>query len=174
MIDHRLLYFVLGVLTVVGLGALGLRSDGIEFPDGTVQTTAASADPRRAFYLTQSRSDGASPLTACALGFHMASLWEIHDVSTLRYATEEPDALSHADSGVGPPANNTGWVRTGWVANVDTTTGRGNCDAWTSNDAAHWGSTVSLKIDWVFPVAPWEPGVRRCDVVFQRAWCVVD
>ena len=33
-------------------------------------------DTRRLFYLTQTTHDGSQALTACASGYHMASLWE--------------------------------------------------------------------------------------------------
>lgn len=41
MTDNRLLYYALGVLTVVSIGAVSIGDDGVVFPDGSVQTTAA-------------------------------------------------------------------------------------------------------------------------------------
>ena len=40
MKERAFLWFAVGVLSVVGIGALSLRDDGIQFPDGSVQTTA--------------------------------------------------------------------------------------------------------------------------------------
>ena len=41
MRERPLLYFALGILVTVSIGAtMNLRSDGIEFPDGTLQVTA--------------------------------------------------------------------------------------------------------------------------------------
>ncbi len=40
MSDKRFLYFALGMLTVVGLGAVGIDDTGIQFPDGSMQSTA--------------------------------------------------------------------------------------------------------------------------------------
>ena len=47
----------------------------------------ADKGPRK-FYLTQALHNGAQALSACAQGYHMASLWEIHDTSNLRYDTD--------------------------------------------------------------------------------------
>ena len=41
MMENRLLYFALGVLVVVSVGAIGIQDDGIEFPDGSFQASAA-------------------------------------------------------------------------------------------------------------------------------------
>ncbi len=40
MRETRVLYFALGVLLVVSVGAVSLHEDGIEFPDGSFQETA--------------------------------------------------------------------------------------------------------------------------------------
>ena len=44
-------------------------------------------DTRKSFYLTKTSHNGSQVLTACAEGYHMASLWEIFDTSNLRYDT---------------------------------------------------------------------------------------
>ena len=41
-------------------------------------TDLADKGPRK-FYLTKTEHNGAQALSACAPGYHMASLWEIHD-----------------------------------------------------------------------------------------------
>ncbi len=41
MKETRFLYFALGVLLVVSVGAVGLHDKGIEFPDGSFQTSAS-------------------------------------------------------------------------------------------------------------------------------------
>jgi hypothetical protein len=43
MNEKRFLYFALGVLTVVSVGAVSLHDQGVQFPDGTLQTSAAVA-----------------------------------------------------------------------------------------------------------------------------------
>lgn len=42
MTEKRLLYFALGALAVVSIGAMGIQDDGILFPDGSFQATAAA------------------------------------------------------------------------------------------------------------------------------------
>jgi hypothetical protein len=53
------------------------------------------------FYLTKTTHNGGQALTACAAGYHMASIWEIHDPSSLRYSTVY--GFTEDDSGLGPP-----------------------------------------------------------------------
>ncbi len=55
----------------------------------------------RKFYLTKTYHNGAQALSACATGYHMASMWEIHQPSNLRYDTDLGFIV--ADSGFGPP-----------------------------------------------------------------------
>ena len=42
MRERRILYFALGLLVVVSVGAVSLHDNGIEFPDGSFQITAAT------------------------------------------------------------------------------------------------------------------------------------
>ena len=79
----------------------------------TLIAPVAFAGPRE-FYLTKTSFDGAHALTACASGFHMASLWEIFNVSVLEYDTSL--GFTSADSGFGPPTVQNGWIRTGYIS----------------------------------------------------------
>jgi hypothetical protein len=74
-----------------------------------LKAQVASTVPRK-YYMTRDRYDGAHALTACAAGYHMASLWEIHETSNLRYDTEL--GLTRGDSGCGPPNSFSGWSGT--------------------------------------------------------------
>lgn len=196
--ENRFLYFALGVLSVVSLGAITnqaapvafstgvvLSETGITFPDGTVQTTAAPADPRIAFYMTSSTHNGAQTLSACGPGFHMASMWEIVDPSNLRYATDveaNGDVFRGADSGVGPPGGAHGWVRTGYQSFTASGEGSANCAVWTTSDPASYGSYVELENVWNLDggpgdpspvVMPWDSIASPCSNTF-RVWCVED
>jgi len=52
-------------LLILGAGQpMTVRSDGLQFPDGTIQTTAARADTRKAFYITESLHMGSTALSA--------------------------------------------------------------------------------------------------------------
>ncbi|HEX6623952.1 MAG TPA: hypothetical protein VF064_09580 [Pyrinomonadaceae bacterium] len=141
-------------------------------------------DPRKSYYLTQTRLDGSQALTACAAGYHMASLWEIHDPSNLRYDTEL--GLTRPDSGFGPPSGFTtalnlvvplGWIRTGGHPNAGPEPGLGNCNVWTSADGADGGTVVYLADRWdattLEVTSPWVAETRPCDFT-ARVWCVQD
>src|SRR5215207_4149301 len=86
-------------------------------------------DQRKSFYLTQTLHNGSQALTACAEGYHMASLWEIFDTSNLRYDTQ----LGHTspDSGFGPPTavGSRGWIRTGSENSAAFEGGVGSCNS---------------------------------------------
>lgn len=149
---------VIGLLVGLGL-TIGLPS------------LADALDLRRKFYLTQGTFQGDQALTACAKGFHMASLWEIFDTSNLKYDTTR--GFTHDDSGSGPPAAFTGWIRTGEGSNSTTTPGVGNCNAWTSAGGAG-GTRVWLENVWgdaAVAVSPWRAGTQGCDTG-ERVWCV--
>lgn len=125
------------------------------------------------FYLTKTKHNGAQALTACAAGYHMASIWEIHDPSNLRYNTAY--GLKSDDSGFGPP-DVRGWVRMGSVASGCGPSG--NCFAWTSANASDCGKLVSLRFpniaDLAPPnMAPWRLGSSPCQLN-HGVWCVQD
>jgi hypothetical protein len=129
----------------------------------------------RPYYLTKNPvSNAAQALTACAVGYHMASLWEILDPSRLTYNT----ALGAArdDSGQGPPSFLGGLVRTGYGSDNGTTPGQANCNAWTSNNPSHYGTYVQLPRSWSAGSGDthvWEAGITFCSAP-ARVWCVAD
>ena len=113
----RSLIALVGLLIVVGtlatLMPLVSRGQGNN-------PIVAQLQPRK-FYLTKTEDyTGSQALSACASGYHMASLWEIFDTSNLRYDTAL--GASSTDSGSGPPVavyfglghfEGDGWIRTG-------------------------------------------------------------
>ncbi|CAN5485399.1 hypothetical protein BH20ACI3_BH20ACI3_33540 [soil metagenome] len=110
-------------------------------------------------------------MTACAAGYHMASLWEIHDPSNLRYDTALGQTLE--DSGFGPPAL-PGAVRTG--GNAAGTFGEPNCNVWTSDSNSEIGTLATLDFDWnddARRVSPWHVSASFCSSP-NRVWCVQD
>ena len=131
-------------------------------------------DPRRSFYLTQTIHNGAQALSACAAGYHMASLWEIFDTSNLRYDTQL--GATTADSGFGPPAESAGWIRTGGTATDANITGRANCNAWTSASNSGFGTIVGLSPNWESSpqeISPWSGTPIPCGGSVP-VWCVQD
>lgn len=186
----------IGVLALVPLtppaaGQLELRNDGVRFPDGSVQTTAAPRDPRRAFYLTPTTRLGNAAAGACAAGFHFASMWEVLGVPGLRY--DSARGFVQADSGQGPPSGVFGWMRTGGPAAGDQAQfaakgdgGTTNCDAWTSGAATRNGTIAFLAFCWqeeadCFAPTAWEnvlgsgwfAAEQGCATPAQ-VWCVED
>ncbi len=162
----------LALLAAAALSVLFL-SDGRAdaSPSGDLQQLSVS--PRR-YYLTSSAVAANNALTACATGYHMASMWEIIDVSNLEYNSTL--GLTLTDSGSGPPSVYQGWVRTGYNTASSTTPGQGNCLAWTSTVATNYGTTVRLPPDWTVAAAqsaPWEADAEACNVS-TRVWCVGD
>jgi hypothetical protein len=196
MTETRWLYFALGVATVISLAAVrneilppaegggtALGDSGIIFPDGSLQTTAAGGDPRPLYYLAVGGFTGAEATTACAEGFHFASVFEIIDPSNLRY--DATRGATAPDSGSGPPQVTPGWIRTGDIAYESPTVGLANCgiidgDPWSSLDAADRGTYLWLEdpltADWNAPaskISPWSADTAPCNIPFA-VWCVED
>jgi hypothetical protein len=151
----------------------------------TCQASTNTVKVRR-YFLTGSRTyDGASALSACGEGFHMANLYEILDPSHLQYDTNNPLAYApDEDLGQGPPTIVDGWIRTGYLANpgdpakLDGNAGIANCSAWTSNSNSQWGTCVSFNPEWTVKllteVAPWlSAGAGPCNSL-RQVWCVQD
>ena len=151
---------------------------------------AEALEPRR-FYLTQDTFDGSQPLNACAVGFHLASLWEIFDVTSLKY--DRTLGFTQADSGEGPPVEKEGWIRTGGPSSGSPIPSSlhpepPNCNAYTSTQALV-GSSVHLSGAWhytleshsesplllpaTFDTQPWRHFNRLCESR-TRVWCVQD
>lgn len=139
---------------------------------------------QRSFYLTQTQHNGSQALTACAQGYHMASLWEIFDISNLRYNTEL--GFTQSDSGFGPPSgfalenpiNAAGWIRSGGPSFDGGVTGPANCSVWTSEFTGDLGTTVLLENNWAQSspttvISPWVGQTRAC-AALVRVWCVQD
>ena len=127
--------------------------------------------PMREYYLTTATYNGASATTACASGYHMASIWEILDPSGLKYNT----TLGHTtdDSGSGPPVAR-GWVRTGYTSNNENIIGRANCSSWTTT--AGRGTTAILPNTWDVgweDLLAWNTYTWECSTN-ERVWCVAD
>ena len=133
-------------------------------------------DPRKSYYLTQTTHTGSQALTACAEGYHMASLWEIFDTSNLRYNTEL--GFNNADSGFGPPSGNSGWIRTGGVPTNFNFPGVGNCNAWISASSADRGTVAALTPFWdslnVTVITPWQSSSTTSCNSNIKLWCMQD
>jgi hypothetical protein len=141
------------------------------------QAEALSASgPGRRFYLTNLSYSTDQVLTACAAGYHTASMWEILDVSNLTYNINHPAAHKKADQGYGPPSYWHGWVRTGWQADPSNLTGTGNCSNWTSKSNTAYGVSVRLSRTWETApgdLSTWDANSFACNLT-GPVWCVED
>jgi hypothetical protein len=156
---------LLGLLLIVGALAALLPLVG----RGQGGVNPLTRDPRKAFYLTQTTHLGDEVLTACAEGYHMASLWEILDPSNFKYNTTL--GAVRGDSGAGPPANSHGWIRTG----NDASTGNFiviNCRAWTTIHL-DFGPVAWLDSEWSSAarnISPWQTSSSDCNIS-NAVWC---
>jgi hypothetical protein len=125
----------------------------------------------RKFYLTQGTVQGGQALTACAKGYHMASLWEIFNVSALTYDTKLGVVLD--DSGEGPSVV-AGWIRTGFVDSSTNTPGEASCHVWKSSSSLDEGTLVNLAGVWQSTstiISPWQASAAICSNSLH-VWCV--
>lgn len=133
-----------------------------------------SRHARRRYYLTTGIFPATGVPTACAPGYHTASIHELTDPSALEYDVSRGD--TNDDAGQGPISNNSGWVRTGGSASTTT-----NCNAWTSASASHDGTVAILQssvadMNAAATVAsPWSVfnGTVSCDGS-TNVWCIED
>ena len=171
----RSLIALVGVLVLVGVLAAVMPLIG----RGQGQPPFA---PRK-FYLTpQAIYSGSEAPSACAAGYHMASLWEIFDTSNLRYDTQL--GLTLEDSGSGPPTGiesdnlGFGWIRTGGRLTSSTAAGEANCFGYSTSSGN--GTVVGLGNFWVISspipanvISPWSSFTQACNQM-RRVWCVQD
>lgn len=167
-----LICFLVGLTLSASVIAPELRSSQQAFPAAAFIPSTAG----RHFYVTYATYAPGTAPTACSAGYHMASVWEILDVSDLAYDYNQPDAKTVADSGFGPPSNWYGWVRTGNDASSDSTAGTGNCRNWSSVSPSDYGSAVSLAKNWQTAsghIPGWDAASFTCDSA-KPVWCVGD
>jgi hypothetical protein len=148
-----------------------------------LQTAPSSILGARHFYLTRTLHTPVQAPTACAEGYHFASIWEIADPSSLRYNTAL--GLTSSDSGTGPPTAKKvdtsiliaqGWVRTGYDAFSSRTPGQANCNAWGTNSELARGTVANLPSNWTGgdqDIGVWNTEVQPCDSP-NWVWCVQD
>jgi hypothetical protein len=143
----------------------------------TGKTSPTQSGGMRQFYLAGPGYLGGVAKTACASGYHMASLWEIADPSNLKYNTSL--GYQQTDSGDGPPADETyvrGWVRTGYTSDSSTTAGRANCTNWGTSNPNWHGSTAALPSQWTSDlqdIGVWQLDYATCDE-YLYVWCIED
>jgi hypothetical protein len=174
---HRLLYTATAVLVLVAAVSVITHS-----ANGVIGTTTTA--PARGYYLTKNTITGGNVLTACATGYHFASVWEILVTSDLHYS--KTLGRTNTNSGVGPPTvsgNSTfsnaayGWIRTGGPADP-------NCLNWTSSNSVDSGSAGALSFgavhepQWIIDNGTSTQTAISCDGTLSGTpltigvWCV--
>ena len=133
----RSLTALVGLLVIVG--ALATLMPLVSRGQGGNPLTK---DPRKSYYLTQTTHMGNQALTACASGYHMASLWEIFDTSNVRYNTVVglTQVPIQASARLLTPA---GFAQELWLS-APSRPGLGNCFAWMSPAAWMQGLLLPL------------------------------
>jgi hypothetical protein len=171
---------IAALLVVAGVGYLAWGQQGAEASSPQAsQASVASSTGMRKFYLSYYGHQGNLDVdTVCALGYHMASLWEIVDLSNLKYATDlvaSGVAESRDDAGHGPPTFLIGWVHTGYDNSHTGSAGQANCDGWSSSDENHYGTAAALPRDWALgaDIGAWEFDVEACNI-YAKVWCIED
>lgn len=136
------------------------------------------AAPRR-FYISLAPGglgvNGSGPTTACAQGFHFASIDEILNLSQLAYDASQPFADALADMGAGAPHGHFAWVRTGGGSLNSGSPGLGNCFVWASASGADFGASVALiQGNWngaAVNISPYFASQQTCNLGLGT-WCV--
>lgn len=157
-------------ILVASLGGSIAFAQDASSEDGIVPITTG---PVRKYYLTMNGFQGNGVLTACATGYHAATLWEILDTSNLVYDTVLGVKWPSGDST--PPTGIWGWARTGGAPNIGEGAGS-NCASWTIGSALQYGTLIELPDDWTTPgskIGIWKTGFGACFSSFY-VWCVGD
>jgi hypothetical protein len=140
------------IIALVAIAAVALLTHNVGNAQGTAFTSTA---PIRGYYLTKNTITGSKVLTACASGYHFASIWEILNTSDLHYNTTL--GRTNVNSGNGAPALSShtttanvpyGWIRTGAPDDP-------NCINWTSSNGVDAGSVGALFIQGASPPPGW-------------------
>ena len=171
--DWQSVEFAIVSILLILVGLLILVCGQQEASAARPQTSQTAFTSMQQFYLTKQAFPGGEALTACATGYHMASLWEILDTSNLQYNTTL--GFTRDDSGQGPVIGAGGWVRTGFSNDTSSTPGRGNCNGWTSSKSDDYGTAVYLPyLDWTTggDIGVWKTETDQCNASWWSVWCV--
>jgi hypothetical protein len=164
------------VVAFVGYLVWGQEKAAASSPQAPAAPAVSSG--LRKYYRTSDSYLPTEVLTACATGYHFASLWEILDTSNLEYDAILGDYQD--DSGYGPLTNRRGWVRTGYNSASTGYPGQNNCLAWSEDDGAYQGTSAELPDQWtsttpneIPDIGVWIVGNAQCSTAIP-VWCVED
>lgn len=157
------------------LGGAGFVSGGSTSGGNVCDTGRCPRDraERKRYYLTPGFYPGNHGANDCALGFHMASLFELYDPSGLEY--DATLGVTSVDSGSGPPvgAVSRGWARNG--SNSDSCQSVGI--PWATSSASGEGMAAWLEPGYSLSAPTgspsWVTELWACNTS-NRIWCVED
>ncbi len=156
-------------------GPQGLKGDtGDTGPIGPQGLPGGLAQlPFRFWYITGTRHKGNEVLTACAEGYHFASITEVYNPSGLVYDVEANlGGFNRFDIGQGMAVQGEAWLRSGFGDDSEF-----SCTIWTSADPSQTGTFAWLgyadRNDLQPWVLQWMATKRSCDEE-ARVYCVSD
>jgi hypothetical protein len=155
----------LAALLLMPAGLLFAGGPGPGFGPGPVPVPEIWIAAEKTYYLTRGLHQGNDVLKACAPKYHVASPWELLDVSNLTYNTVL--GMTVPDSGYGPPAG----YEPGWLRTADDGP---NCLNWTTINPGQMGFIGSLSItELLNGNNGWTYGHYDCGD-HAYVWCVSD
>jgi len=173
--DRRSALVLLSALILLMMALTGVLAWGQrEVAASNRQSPLPAFTGTRRYYLTNNAVQATQVLSACTIGYHTASLWEILDPSHLKYNTTL--GATSDDSGQGPPSSLGGWVRTGYNSSNGITPGQANCYNWSSNSSSNYGTYAQLPSTWTAgsqDMHVWDVHVTPCSGS-ARVWCIED
>jgi len=174
-LDGRAKLLLIGLLLVLLLSGPALDQHPISSARASPSLHVNPHTNGRHYYLYDVAIQSIYAPVACSNGYHMASLWEIMDVSNMTYDYFHPNADTQDDSGYGPPSFVRGWVRTGYGSAASGSPGTANCNNWSSNASAHSGTLAFLTNVWTAPgtIHTWQSSTSTCNSIY-KVWCVGD
>lgn len=99
---------------------------------------------RTRIYMTKTKHQGDSVLTACTSGFHVASHTELQGLAS--YAYDYVLGSTNDESGSGAPVEVLAWIRNGGKVPSNGTLSFVNCLGWTSSNSSSGTSTRILSM----------------------------
>lgn len=145
-----------------GVSVSGGRAVGGNYCDDGLCSTRGA----RLFYLTRANFLPNVAASACAPGFHFASVPELTTEGNLEYA--EALGRQHVEAGVSAgPEWWGGWVRTGILG------GSLSCNGWTSTAPADRGAILAAPPHSTTNPLEWQGGQQGCGTPVP-VWCIAD
>jgi hypothetical protein len=135
------------------------------------------ASAQKLYYVTKNTYPANKALSACAPGFHMASIAELANPSALHYYYNYSQAyIMSAGQGQGPPTGRDGWI---YSSQYVPHSGHPfqDCREWTSNSSNDSGNYAWFNVMYPYATMPeavmllLQTTTAPCDNIIP-VWCV--